>query len=449
MTSVVWFRRDLRRRDHPALAAAARAGDVVPLFVLDPRLLGPAGAPRTAFLFGCLRALDRALGGALVVRRGDPAAVVRGVVDELGASEVFATTDDGPYGRVRDAAVATALASRRAPLRLVDTPYAVPPGTVLKSDGTPFQVFTAYHRAWRTRGVAPPADAPAHLSLVTGIAGDPIPGDPSTPNLPEPGEAAAEVRLGQFARRDSLEYANDRDRPDLDRTSRLSPYLKLGCIHPRQILAALGSDPGAAELARQLAWRDFYADVVHHRPESVRESMRADMARLEIDTGARADRRFAAWAAGETGYPIVDAGMRQLLTEAWLPNRVRMIVASFLVKDLHLDWRRGARWFMEHLVDGDLASNAHGWQWVAGTGTDAAPYHRIFNPVTQGRRYDPDGVYVRRHVPELGACASDAIHEPWAHGGVAGYPERIVDHATERRVALDRFARARHIVSAP
>jgi len=227
----------------------------------------------------------------------------------------------------------------------------------------------------------------------------------------------------------------------------MSAYLKYGCIHPRTLLADLaGHDSEAARrYATELAWREFYADVLWHRPESARAYLNPQLQDMEYDSGPEADSLVAAWEQGRTGFPIVDAGMRQLLGEAYVHNRVRMIVASFLVKDLHQEWTRGARYFMQHLVDGDLASNNHGWQWVAGTGTDASPYYRVFNPVTQGKKFDPDGAYVKRWVPELRGLDATYVHEPWtAPGGVPdGYPQPIVDHAHERLVSLDRYNRVR------
>jgi deoxyribodipyrimidine photo-lyase len=252
--------------------------------------------------------------------------------------------------------------------------------------------------------------------------------------------------LDAFINGAAVRYKNERDRPDTDSTSRLSPYLRFGSLHPRQILVQLEpARPDHDTYATELCWREFFADVLHHRPDAARRSYRPEWRNFPVDSGPDADERFGAWCQGRTGYPIVDAGMRQLLGEGWMHNRVRMIVASFLVKDLHLDWRRGARWFMEHLVDGDLASNQLNWQWVAGSGTDAAPYFRVFNPVTQGRRFDPEGVYVRRWVPELGRAPIEWIHEPWRTVGraidLADYPPPIVDHATEREEALARYHR--------
>jgi deoxyribodipyrimidine photo-lyase len=437
-TAVLWFRRDLRLADHAALVVAAGAGPVVPLFVLDPALLGPAGAPRTAFLYRCLRALDESIGGRLVVRTGDPVDVVPALAAEADAGTVFVSADFGPYGRRRDQEVSGALKAEGRRLTGVGSPYAVDPGRVMKQDGTPFKVFSPFYRAWRAHGWPAPADRP-ETEWIGAIRSDAVPDDPPvTAALPPAGEAAALARLDAFA----LDaYADQRDCPAADATTRLSPYLKYGCIHPRTVLARLGRSRGHEKLRSELAWREFYADVLWHHPESVRQALQPAMAQMPLDTGETADERFRAWTEGRTGYPMVDAGMRQLQGEAWIHNRVRMVVASFLVKDLHIDWTRGARWFMERLVDGDLASNSHGWQWVAGTGTDPAPYFRIFNPVTQGKEHDPAGDYVRRWVPELAGVAGAAVHEPWKlPGGVpAGYPERIVDHAAERAEALSRY----------
>jgi deoxyribodipyrimidine photo-lyase len=444
-TAIMWFRRDLRLTDHPALAAAADAGPVVALFVLDPALLDLAGAVRTAFLLRCLRDLDESMGGRLVVRTGDPVDVVPAVAAETGAEEVFISADFGPYGRRRDTEVGRALKAAGRRLTGVGSPYAVDPGQVLKHDGTPFRVFSPFYRAWRAHGWAPPSPAPDGIGWVKGLRSHPIvlPDDPPVAaTLPPAGEAAALARLDAFLSGPIDDYAARRDCPADDATTRLSPYLKWGCIHPRTALARLDRSASHEKLRSELAWREFYADVLWHTPESARQSLQPAMAGMRLDTGRNADERFRAWTEGRTGFPLVDAGMRQLLGEAWVHNRVRMVVASFLVKDLHVDWTRGARWFMNRLVDGDLASNNHGWQWVAGTGTDPAPYFRIFNPVTQGKEHDPDGDYVRRWVPELAGVAGAAVHEPWKlPGGLPpGYPERIVDHGAEREEALARYA---------
>ncbi len=441
MAAVLWFRRDLRLGDHPALTEAAGAGPVVGLFVLDPALLGPAGAPRTAFLLRSLRALEESMGGRLVVRAGDPVDVVPAVAVEAGARRVYASWDGGPYGSTRDDRVADALGDEERALALVGSPYAVNPGEVLSKDGAPYKVFSPFSRAWQAHGWGQPVPEVA-VSWHAGLPTDGIPDDPPVDAaLPPAGEAAALARLEAFLAGPVDDYAERRDRPADDATSRLSPYLKYGCIHPRTVLVRLGRSKSHEKLRSELAWREFYADVLWHHPESARHALRPAMAEMPLDAGKAADERFRAWTEGRTGFPLVDAGMRQLLGEAWVHNRVRMVVASFLVKDLHIDWTRGARWFMERLVDGDLASNNHGWQWVAGTGTDPAPYFRVFNPVTQAKVHDPAGDYVRRWVPELASVAGGAVHEPWKQpGGVpAGYPERIVDHAAERAEALFRY----------
>ena len=441
---MLWFRRDLRLADNPALAAAAAAGDVVALFVLDPRLLRSAGAPRVAFLLRCLADLDEAIGGRLVVRRGDPVDAVAAVARQVEGAAVHAAADFGPYGRARDGAVEARL---DCPLEREGSPYLAEPGEITRDTGEPYRVFTPYYRMWRGRGRAAPVVAPGRVRWVDGVRSDRLPREPRRleARLPPAGEEAARRRLDAFRAR-VADYGRHRDRADLDTTSHLSPYLKYGCLHPRTVLDGLGRTAGADKFRSEVAWRDFYADVLWHRPESARSALQETMSAMEVDEGPEADARFEAWAEGRTGYPFVDAGMRQLRAEAWMPNRVRMVVASFLVKDLHLDWTRGARWFMDRLVDGDLASNQHNWQWVAGTGTDPAPYFRVFNPVSQGKEHDPDGDYVRRWVPELAGIAGAAVHEPWRQdGGLAptGYPPPLVDHATERAEALARYAAVR------
>ncbi|WP_024795047.1 cryptochrome/photolyase family protein [Tomitella biformata] len=475
--AIIWFRRDLRVADLPSLLAAAdHTRNALAVFVLDDALLGPAGTPRIAFLAGCLRALDSDLGGRLLLLRGDPARVLPNLVTTVQAGAVHVSADFGPYGARRDAAVESALAAAGPPAPLIRTgsPYAVSPGRIHTKSGGPYKVFTPFRRAWLEHGWHTPArtDAgtldwldptalPGRISVedaARAMTGAPAASDAAA--LPEPGEAAALRRWRQFRGEphgDLDRYDPDRDRPDLDTTSRLSPHLKFGCIHPRTVLHDLRgrTDPGANTFRSELAWRDFYADVLHHRPETARRNYNAKFDLLRHDTGPDADRAFEAWRTGRTGYPIVDAGMRQLLAEGWMHNRVRMITASFLTKDLHLPWWRGARHFMAHLVDGDLASNQHGWQWTAGCGTDAAPYFRVFNPTAQGERFDPTGEYVRRWVPELRGIPGKAVHRPWealvaedlftasasrhSTSPAGGYPRPIVDHGEERRVALARY----------
>ena len=430
---IMWFRRDLRLGDNPALLAAAADGiEVVPVFVVDPAFAA-SGAPRRAYLHDCLLALDASLrssaGIGLVIGHGDPAQVIPGLADELGAATVFVSRDYSPYGRLRDAAVADALRGSGRHLRGVGSPYAVAPGGVRKGDGTPYAVFTPFSKVWRAHGWEAPFDPPG-----TDVrwVGEGSPGVESEPlddrlepgcELPEAGEQAALHRWSLFRDGGLGAYDERRDLPAVEGTSRLSPALKWGTIHPRTLLADLdASGAGAAGdtvFSSELAWRDFYADVLFEQPATAWENLSRKLEHMQVDTDAAARRRFERWTAGQTGFGIVDAGMRQLAATGWMHNRVRMIVASFLVKDLHLPWQWGASHFMRHLVDGDLASNNHGWQWAAGTGTDAAPYFRVFNPTVQQERYDPDGAYVERWAP-------DPV-------------EPMLDHKAEREEALRRL----------
>ncbi|GAB4086270.1 deoxyribodipyrimidine photo-lyase [Myceligenerans cantabricum] len=453
--AVVWFRRDLRVADQPTFLAAGRDRRALALFVLDPRLLGPAGAPRRWFLHGCLRDLDESLGGRLLVVEGDPVDVVPRVAREIGAEDVHVAADFGPYGRTRDDDVERALAEEERSLVRTGSPYAVAPGRVRSGDGGRYRVFTPFSRAWADHGWRLPADTDAgYLDWIdpatVGVAATAVPGPDQVAvdaDLPAPGEAAARRRWEEFVRDHLADYADGRDRPGSPGTSRMSVYLKYGCVHPRSLLADLSTrrSEGAGAFRNELAWRDFYADVLDQRPDSARRNYDRSYDALRTDSGPDAERLFAAWQEGRTGFPVVDAGMRQLLAEGWMHNRVRMITASFLVKDLHLPWWWGARHFMRLLVDGDLASNQHGWQWVAGSGTDAAPFFRVFNPVLQGERFDPDGAYVRTYVSELADVAGKAVHQPWklAGGLPTGYPAPVVDHKDERLVALDRYEAVR------
>ena len=446
--TVMWFRRDLRLRDHPALHAAAKKGPVTALFVLDDVLLERDKGPRTAMLFRTLRALDedlRSHGGRLTVRRGKPQTVVPQVATEIGASEVHISVDFAPYGKRRDERVEKALGEVGSGVPLVRTgsPYAVSPGFVTKQDGEPFKVFSPFYREWMRRGWHTPSSSNPSRMTWHPVDGLDIPEDPAiTADLPDAGEAAALAMWRAFRAEWVARYSRDRNRPDLDRTSHMSVHLHFGTIHPRTMLADLGK--GGEAYRRQICWRDFYAQVLHFWPESAYGYFQPQMQRMRFETGKTADERFEAWKDGRTGYPIVDAGMRQLLAIGWMHNRLRMIAASFLVKDLHIEWTLGAQHFMDYLIDGDLANNQHGWQWVAGTGTDPAPFFRIFNPVLQGRKFDPDGDYVRRYLPELASVPGSAVHEPWTLDDPPdAYPKPIVDHDTERKGSLARYQEVR------
>ncbi len=450
MTAVLWLRRDLRRRDHPALLAAREAagdGDLVVAFVVDPRLWDGGGPVRRAWLAASLRALDESLDGGLTLLHGDPRTVVPALAHRVSASSVHLSRETTPAGVRRDDAVRDALGAGVGWVE-TGTPYAVGPGIVTNGSGDPYKVFTPFAKAWRQHGWPSPAPTPRSLDVRHArndadatAALDAALAAPDLPELPPAGEEAALRRFLTF-RDDALgDYAGDRDLPAVDATSRMSPYLKLGVVHPRTLLAEVADHRGAGvETFRdELAWREFYADVLWHNPRSAWADLRPALSGMRYDESQDA---VEAWKAGRTGFPVVDAGMRQLLAEGWMHNRVRMITASFLTKDLHVWWPVGARHFLDRLCDGDVASNNHGWQWVAGTGTDASPYFRVFNPVTQGEKFDPSGEYVRRWVPELRHLDGKAAHQPWnhEHGYAHGYPERIVDHAAERQEALDRLA---------
>ncbi|VTR76564.1 cryptochrome/photolyase family protein [Cellulomonas hominis] len=449
MTAIHWFRRDLRLGDNPALHAAAGTGDVLALYVIDPRLWASAGAPRRAYLARSLAALDAQTGGRLLVRHGDPRQVVPAVAREVAATAVHVAASYEPFGRRRDDAVEWDLEEAGVPLVRTGSPYAVAPGRVRNGSGGDYKVFTPFRRAWSEHGWRAPApDAAttaATVTFVDGGRGDRVPDAPVPDGmtLPEAGEPAALARWAEMLDGPLTRYATERDRPDLDSTSRLSVPLKWGEIHPRTLLADLagrGGD-GAETFRSQIAWREFHADVLFHHPAARRESLTPVVPESVWVNGSTEQDLLDAWAAGRTGYPMVDAGMRQLLAEGWMHNRLRMLVASFLVKDLHVRWQRGADHFLAWLVDGDVPQNQLNWQWVAGTGRDASPYFRVFNPVTQGVKFDPAGRYVRRWVPELRDVPGRAVHEPWKlpRSAAPDYPDRIVDHATERAVSLGAY----------
>jgi deoxyribodipyrimidine photo-lyase len=463
--SVWWIRRDLRLADNQALATAlAHAEEVIPVFLLDPGLLDAQGAgdKRTAFLFAGLRRLDadlRARGSRLVVRLGEAPAELQALQEETGADVIVAEEDPTTEVRALDALVAQVL-----PLHLAEGLTVHAPGAVRKASGAPYTVFTPFARAWKALPRPSQSDllpAPPALPPVSTLASLPVPDGPAlaaaVPFLP--GEAEAHRRLEAFVTGDDAPiygYAAARDQLDVEGTSGLSPYLRWGMISARQAVAAAGAAQsnqecqGAEAWLGELIWREFYYQILYHFPRVSGSSFRPEYEGIawENDAGD-----FAAWCQGQTGYPVVDAAMRQLVQTGWMHNRARMIVASFLVKDLLVDWRWGERIFMEHLVDGDAAANNGGWQWTAGTGTDAAPYFRIFNPVLQGQKHDPEGRFVRRWLPELAHVPERYIHAPWTMPGdlqrrvgcVVGqdYPAPLVDHgwARERTLVAYRLAR--------
>jgi deoxyribodipyrimidine photo-lyase len=458
--AIWWIRRDLRLADNQALASGLReARSILPVFILDPKLLNirrPA-QKRIGFMFAGLRALDadlRVRGAQLVILQGEPAQVLSMLVQSTGCERIYAEADPSPYARQRDAAVAGCV-----PLTLTPGISFHCPQEVVKADGSPYTVFTPYRRAWQALPSGEmPLPAPGRLPMLEQGNGQP------SPTLPEhtlsglfpAGEAEAARRLDDFIRLRVQDYHLTRDRMDLDGTSSLSPYLRFGMLSTRQViwateqarlrLAGSGMENGAETWLNELIWREFYQSILYHFPFVRRMAFRAQYRTIQW---RNADAEFDAWCHGRTGYPVVDAAMRQLLSTGWMHNRARMISASFLAKHLLIDWRQGERWFMENLLDGDLASNNGGWQWTAGTGTDAAPYFRVFNPTLQGQKFDPRGDYIRRHVPELELVPDEHIHEPWKmsvqqqlkFGCMIGkdYPTPIVEHAFARQRALQAY----------
>jgi deoxyribodipyrimidine photo-lyase len=442
MPTLLWFRRDLRLGDlAPLVRAVADSADVLACFVLDPRLEASSGDRRMQFLGDSLRRLRDDLDGRLLVTRGRPEERIPALVKEIEAPSVHVSKDFSPYGRRRDDRVRDALGD--VPLVGTGSPYLVSPGRVTKDDGEPYQVFTPFFARWRDVGWPPAARSGAESAQWVdpgqlGKRAEPV----EIPDLGigldlGAGEAAARRQWKSFVDNGLEDYGDERNRPDHDGTSRMSAHLKFGTIHPRTMVSDLNlHHAGARAYLRQLAFRDFYAAVLHHWPDSTWSNWNRDFDAIDIDSDKDAERRLEMWKAGETGFPIVDAAMRQLRDTGFMPNRLRMIVASFLVKDLHLPWQWGARWFLDQLVDGDLANNQHGWQWAAGCGTDAAPYFRVFNPTRQAEKFDPSGDYVRRWVAEL-ADADDVTLTKGERP--AGYPEPMVDHTAERVEALRRY----------
>ena len=470
--ALVWFRRDLRLTDNPALQhALAQAERIVPVYVHAPDEETPwqPGAASRWWLHHSLAALDQSLrqrGSQLTVCRGDSATSLLTLAAQTRATLVCGNALYEPSALKRDATVRRALQDRDIELALHHGGVLVPPEQVKTATGTPYRVFTPFLRALqKTIGVpGAPRKAPAgipgpkvtpqsvpltDLQLLPGIAWD-----TTIAATWHPGEAAALERVRRFERRGIQQYTAARDQPGMSGTSRLSPHLHFGEVGPRQLYAALAHGPAQSESHRkkflsELAWREFAHHLLYHYPHTPEQPLDARFARIRW---SRDKRRLDAWQRGRTGIPIVDAGMRELWQSGWMHNRVRMIAASFLTKNLHIDWRHGARWFWDTLVDADLANNTLGWQWVAGCGADAAPYFRIFNPVLQAQRFDAEGDYVRRYLPELARLPTRWLHEPWAApahvlqtaGVVLGrdYPLPIADLKLSREQALRSYRAA-------
>ena len=433
-TAIVLFTRDLRLHDNPALSTAAHEAErIVPLFVFDDAILGSAFARpnRVTFLLDALRDLDASLtrrGVRLVLRSGDVVAETLALAREVGAEAMFVAEDASGYAQRRQRLLEEACRGDRIAVRATPGVTVAPLRSLETSSGGYYSVFTPFYRAWSRLAARPVEPAPLRLSTPAGLSRGRLPapnrfvaGRPS-PELPPGGETAGRRKLAAWLHSGVAGYDPGRDDLAADATSRLSPYLHFGCISPLEVAHRAGEVAGAAPFVRQLAWRDFFHQLLAARPETAHEEMRPRGDQWSSDSDG-----LQAWKNGETGYPIVDAGMRQLLHEGYMHNRARLITASFLVHDLRVDWRAGARHFFDWLVDGDVANNVGNWQWVAGTGANPRP-GRAFNPLRQARRFDPDGAYVHRYVPELATIEGRAVHEPWKlRENTTGYPKPIVD----------------------
>lgn len=453
--NIWWIRRDLRIEDNQALTAALKEGmGVIPVFILDDRLLAKPAEKRQRFLFAGLRALDadlRRLGSRLIIRQGNPLVELTRLAAECGARSVYAEEDISPYAIRRDTEI-----GKHFDLQLFQGVSFHPVGTITKENGEPYTVFTPYSRAWKARPFGLQAlPAPGRLPPVPEVLSIDLPDTPA-PDLFVPGEREGKGRLSAFVDGIIYKYGDGRNRLDMNSTSGISPYLRFGMLSARQAFAAAYQ---AAEQApdnnsrlsshtwiNELIWREFYQSILFHFPSVLERAFKP--AYRDIPW-RNAPEDYHAWQTGLTGYPVVDAGMRQLAETGWMHNRARMITASFLVKHLLINWQEGERWFMERLIDGDPAANNGGWQWIAGTGTDAAPYFRIFNPILQGKKFDPEGAYIRQWIPELESIPQKYIHTPWEMPSnlqrqmscVIGkdYPAPIVDHEWARQRVLDAY----------
>ena len=458
MSAVFWFRKDLRLSDNEALLAAHNyassmgSKSIAACYFYSPLAYQALEGIRQHSLTESIKALDASMQNLLNVgtfkTTSELAENLADLAQKIGSQKVFAMKAFDPEGIRQQDAVSKFLAKNNIQLELVGSGYAVDPGTVGKPDGSNYRVYTPFYKAWVQLMDPNPIKVP--ISEIEWLYF-------KQKDLPQPtkdspvkviaGEAFALRTLDRFRKRALSKYDENRNRADLSGTSHLSHALAHGEIHPRTILKGLGQSSAEEVFRKEIAWREFYADVLFHYPHTLTDYYEPRFKQLRYDTGKTAQARFEAWCKGETGYPMVDAGMRQLVNEGWMHNRVRMIVASFLVKDLHLEWTAGAAFFEAHLSDYDPASNSHGWQWTAGCGTDASPYYRIFNPILQGLKFDPDGDYVRKYIPELRHIEGSAVHEPWElfEGYQNGYPERIVDHNEERNESLLRLEELKQI----
>jgi deoxyribodipyrimidine photo-lyase len=440
MSVVFWFRRDLRIQDNQALSHAAALGPVHPVFLL-PADFSSLRPIRQHSLLESLKSLASSLPGSLAIL-SSPEELVE-FAQSIGAKRVVATRSFDTRGMLEQSQLAEKTFAAGFALELVGSNYAVEPGTVVKEDKTPLKVYTPFYKRWLNHLEIKPFAIDMKTAQFADVSSKFV--------LPEPsGPASLEIHAGEefalrtferFRKRALSGYSDNRNRMDLSGTSHLSHALAHGEIHPRTLLVQLGDNAGEEVFRKELAWREFYADVLFHNPHTYDQYLIENFARMRYQDPVQDKAKLEAWKKGETGYPVVDAAMRQLLETGWMHNRARMIVASFLIKDLHFEWQVGAKHFEEYLTDFDPASNSHGWQWTAGCGTDASPYYRVFNPVLQGEKFDPEGDYVRRYVPELRHIEGSKVHQPWLliDGYSHGYPVQIVDHATERDEALRRL----------
>ncbi|MEY4409100.1 MAG: hypothetical protein RLZZ138_351 [Actinomycetota bacterium] len=438
MRVVHLFTRDLRVSDHEALSAAS--DHELGFAYCLPDGFSELSSIRAHSLVASLVELQKKLPVGLAVFNSKEELVESLKMQQVEA--VFATRGYDTQAMLWQSSLAEALYHAGIALHLVGSNYAVVPGEIRKDDGSPLKVYTPFYRRWSERASQKPVNTDLSRANCFTFEGGPIPElTTAAPFKIRAGEDYALKTLRRFLRDRVSGYHERRDRTDLGGTSHLSHALAHGEIHPRTILAQLPTGEGAEVFRKEIAWREFYADVMFHNPHSYDHYLDQRFAKMRYADPTTQSRLLDAWKRGETGYPIVDAAMRQLAQTGWMHNRARMIVASFLVKDLHFEWQVGARHFEELLTDFDPASNSHGWQWTAGCGTDASPFFRVFNPITQGEKFDPNGDYVRRYIPELAHISGSKVHQPWllVDGLAHGYPAPIVDHATERLEALARL----------
>jgi len=448
MSRVFWFRKDLRLQDNEALTRCAEAAiadggcPVFGCFTFQKNAFESLSGIRQHSLVSSLESLSQSMSDSLHILEGESADALAKFGKQKDIQFIHATQSFDPAGIAEQVQVAKALEAIGKKLVLEGSNYAVTPGAVVKPvDGSAYRVYTPFFKAWFEIGWPEPFKLPKKT----------IWGQASASKMPKPTKPAQfKVRAGEqfaletferFKKRALFDYSENRNRADLSGTSKLSHALAHGEIHPRTLLADLRDTAGHNVFRKEIAWREFYADVLFRNPHTVNDYYVPRFSSMRYDKGKDAVEKLERWKQGTTGFPMVDAGMRQLAAEGWMHNRVRMIVASFLVKDLHLEWQQGADWFEQCLSDFDPASNSHGWQWTAGCGTDASPYYRVFNPILQGYKFDPDGNYVRKYIPELSHLEGAEVHEPWllVDGLINGYPEPMLDHSKERDESLRRL----------